>query len=83
MTKQIEQFKELTLLSLNNCHLVSLENLPKLDSIIRVELMDNNFPMTHLKFLLAYPNLECVSLGKCDVKSIDDIKCLTTLKSLV
>lgn len=41
MAKDIEQFKDLTLLTLNNCHLVSLENLPDLKSIIRVELMDN------------------------------------------
>lgn len=67
------------MLSLNNCELKSLDNLPKLEGLIRIELSDNKFPMSDLKHVLKYENLECVSLSNTDVNSLDDIKCLGKL----
>ena len=45
--------------------------------------MNNQFPVSHLKYLQCYPNLECVSLSNCNIKTIDDVKSLSKIDSLV
>ena len=45
--------------------------------------MSNEFPLSHLKHLQQYTSLECVSLGKCNIKTIDDVKCLSSIDTLV
>lgn len=74
MKLKLEGFATVTCLSLNNCELKTLNNLPNLPELNRIELMGNQFPASELSNLLIYKNLECVSIGDNQIDSIEDLK---------
>lgn len=83
LKKKIEQNKNIITLSMNNCDLENLDNLPILDNLIRLEIMGNKFNAEELKKIIIYKNLECVSLGENLIEKIEDILILEKLENLV
>ena len=77
LKKKLESLEEtMQVLSLNNCKLKTLSNFPHLPNLIRLELMNNEFPAHELKNLADLKDLQSLSLSDNDIKSADDLKCL-------
>eukprot|EP01017_Pseudomicrothorax_dubius_P043862 TRINITY_DN7368_c0_g1_i3.p1 TRINITY_DN7368_c0_g1~~TRINITY_DN7368_c0_g1_i3.p1 ORF type:complete len:218 (-),score=43.56 TRINITY_DN7368_c0_g1_i3:114-767(-) len=85
ISSELENFRNLVMLSLNDCELESLENLPQIKNLLRLELSNNPFPPKELVLVgEAYPNL--VSLSLCNYMhfvSWDDINVLKRLPKLI
>jgi hypothetical protein len=70
-------------LSLNDCGIISLDNFPKLPSLIRLELMDNKIAASTLGSLgKSCPNLQSLSLGGNPIKEYDELKNIQNLTQL-
>ena len=85
MKNELESVSNLLCLSLNNCKLESLENFPKVPSLIRLEIMDNSFPGEHLTHLTALSSLQSLSLANnkiSDFKQLEPLKSITNLVQL-
>jgi len=83
INKELEQINTLYSLSLNDCGLITLENFPKLPSLIRLELMDNKIaPGTFAHLGKSCPNLQSLSLGGNPIKEFDDLKQIQNLSQL-
>lgn len=80
---EIEKIKNLHTLSMNNCDLENLDNLPKLENLIRLEIMGNKFNSEELKKIIIYKNLECASLGENKIEKIEVINFLDEFENLV
>lgn len=68
---------------MNNCQLKSLTNLPDIPNLTRIELMGNVFEPSEIQKLSKYKKLECVSIGDNKINSINDLKPLTGIDSIV
>ena len=79
LKKKLESVKEVAILSMNNCKLTSLANFPELPGLIRLELMNNEFPASELKHLLKLKELQSLSLNENSVKAADELKLLKSL----
>ena len=82
LRKKLESVEEMSMLSMNDCKLKSLANLPKLPHIIRLELMNNKFPASDLKHIVKLENLQSLSLSDNTIKSVDDLKVLVDMELL-
>jgi hypothetical protein len=51
------------MLTLNDCGIVSLENFPTIPSLIRLDMVFNNIPGEHLKYLSNLRHLQTLMLG--------------------
>mmetsp|Transcript_17444 Transcript_17444/g.19862 ORF Transcript_17444/g.19862 Transcript_17444/m.19862 type:complete len:212 (-) Transcript_17444:167-802(-) len=83
LTKALEKFENLFFVSLNDCGLTSLDNLPNLTKLIRFELTDNKIPGASLANLSKLVSLQSLSIGGNPISSLDDLKPLTKLEKLV
>ena len=83
MKTELESVTNLLCLSLNNCKLESLENFPKIPSLIRLEIMDNSFPGEHLAHLTALSSLQSLSLANNKISDFNQLKPLTQISNLV
>ena len=81
--KKLESFPDLSCLCMNNCQLKSLTNLPDIPNLTRIELMGNVFEPSEIQKLSKYKKLECVSIGDNKINSINDLKPLTGIDSIV
>jgi len=83
INKELEAITTLYSLSLNDCGITTLENFPKLQSLIRLELMDNKIVPSSLGSLgKSCPNLQSLSLGGNPIKEYDDLKHIQNLTQL-
>lgn len=81
LKKKLESLEEVSVLSLNNCKLRTLVNFPQIQNLIRLELMENNFPASELKHIATLKDLQSLSLSdnQSNIKSVDDLKALSSL----
>jgi Leucine-rich repeat (LRR) protein len=84
----LEGFIETEFLALNNTNLKSVNNLPKLPKLDRLELNDNKIGMSadhpvNLGVLAEkYEKIKILKLSNNQIKTIDEIKTLISCKSL-
>ena len=64
---------------MNACQLTSLENFPKIESLVKLELNDNKFPPEHLAKLAALENLENLKLANSKVATLAQLEPLKGL----
>jgi hypothetical protein len=83
LKEEIEKLEDLVCLSLNSTQLESLENFPKCPGLIRLELINNKFPGSDLKYLLQCESLQSLSLSNNTISSINDLKPLSGLEDLI
>lgn len=83
MKQQLESFPDLLGLSLNSCGLENLNNLPHIPNLSRIYLSNNKFKPSEIQKLLIYKKLEQVSIGNNQINSIEDLKPLTQIDSIV
>ena len=55
--KEMEKFKNIYFLSMNNCGLKSLDNFPQLSDLVRLELIDNELNGSCLNLLTHFASL--------------------------
>ncbi len=79
LKKKLESVKDLSILSMNNCALKSLANFPNLPKLVRLELMNNDFPASELKHLTGLRELQSLSISDNNIKTVDDLKVLKDL----
>jgi len=83
INKELEAITTLYSLSLNDCGITTLENFPKLQSLIRLELMDNKIVPSSLGSLgKSCPNLQSLSLGGNPIKEYEELKNIQNLTQL-
>jgi acidic leucine-rich nuclear phosphoprotein 32 family protein A/C/D len=81
---RIAKLKEVGVLTLNNCGLESLDNFPKLNGLIRLELVQNKFAGSELaKLADKAPHLQMLVIGENDIKEYSDIEPLAKFKELM
>lgn len=79
LKKKLESVEGMSTLSLNNCKIKSLANFPKLAGLVRLEIMNNEFPAADLKNLAALSELQSLSISDNQVGSVDDLRPLCNL----
>ncbi|KRX01762.1 hypothetical protein PPERSA_02290 [Pseudocohnilembus persalinus] len=82
LKQKIEEYSNLESLSLTGCQLRSLENFPKLDRLMRLELIDNKLGGNSLQELKEYKSLQSLSLGGNNIKQVDDLAFIRDLPNL-
>jgi len=81
---KIEKIPELIALSLNDCQLESLDNLPTQASLVRLEINQNKFPISELaKVTERYPKLQILFLSDNNINEYSEIQTLSKLKELM
>ena len=60
---ELERYRYLQMLTLNDCGIVSLENFPHLASLIRLDMVFNNIPGEHLQYLSGLRHIQTLMLG--------------------
>lgn len=78
----LEQFTECTNLSLNNCGLKDLENLPKIAKLTRLELCDNKIGTLPSDLVKGLEDLATLKLAGNEIASLDALEPLKALKKL-
>ena len=68
-------------MSLNNCGLKSLKNLPKL-YLIKIELSDNKIPGSELEHLKQYKNIAKIKFANNLVSSLKELDSLKSMENL-
>ena len=81
--RAVEGLKDLVSLSMNNCKLATLANFPNCENLVRLELIENKFPASDIKFLVGLKQLQSLSLGNNSINDINDVKPLAALSDLV
>ena len=81
--KELELSKELLCLSMNNCGLSSLTDFPTMAQLIRLEIMENKFPVADLEHIAHLSELQSLSLGSNDIKTVEDLTPLAKLEHLI
>ena len=79
LKKKLEAVENLEMLSISQCKLKSLANFPNLPNLLRLELIENEFPAADLKHLTQLADLQSLSLSSNDIKTVDDLKVLAEL----
>ena len=78
----IEQFKNVEKLYMCSCKLYSLENLPKLPNLIRIQLNDNNLHEKEIKKLHSFPQLNEIYAANNIIESFEDLEELSDMREL-
>lgn len=79
LKKKLESIEGISTLSLNNCKLKSLNNFPNLPSLIRLELMNNEFPAADLKHIAVLAELQSLSISDNTIGTAEDLSVLSKL----
>lgn len=78
----IEKFKNIEKFNMSSCKLISLENLPKLPNLIKIELNDNFLTEKDLVKLSQYPQLSEIYVAKNHISSFEELKSLSNMRDL-
>ena len=81
--ERIEKLGSIESMTLNNCKLNSLDNLPKIESLTKLDLSDNKINGKDLEKLCIYPKLESLMCAGSNVKTQDELRLLKPLTKLV
>ena len=71
------------MLTLNDCGIVSLENFPDLKSLIRLDMVFNNIPGEHLKYLSHLRHIQTLMFGANKIEKVEHLNAFKTMKSLL
>lgn len=82
LKKELEKFTNLMSLTMNECSLKNLANFPSLPSLARLELCDNKLNASSLVELGKLKNLQSLSLGGNEVKTVEELLPLKDLEGL-
>jgi hypothetical protein len=80
---ELERFRYLQMLTLNDCAIVSLENFPILPALIRLDMVFNNIPGSHLHHLNGSRHIQTLMLGANKIEKIDDLAKLKGFRQLL
>ncbi len=70
MRQELEKYRYLQMLTLNDCGIVSLKNFPNLPALIRLDLVFNSIPGVDLVHLQTSRHLQTIMLGANKVEKI-------------
>lgn len=82
LKQELEKYKNLIYLSLNDCQLKSLENFPNLPNLVKLDLLDNNLSGESLSKIAGQSSLQQLALGGNPIKTLEEIKVLAKLQEL-
>lgn len=68
--QELERFRFLQMLTLNDCGIVSLENFPHLPALIRLDMVFNSIPGSHLHQLAPSKHIQTLMLGANNIQKI-------------
>lgn len=68
--RELERFRYLQMLTLNDCGIVSLANFPQIHSLIRLDLVFNSIPGEDLQYLTGSRHLQTLMMGANKVEKI-------------
>jgi len=78
----LEQFANLTSLSLNNCALKNLDNFPYLGKLAKLEMQENKIQKGLDVLARQLPSLESLKLGNNEISSLKDLGLLAACLAL-
>lgn len=78
----LEQFIECTTLSLNNCQLKTLDNLPQIAKMTRLELSDNFIAIIPIEMVKGLANLMSLKLAGNNIINLESLEALKELPNL-
>ena len=78
----ISQFKNVEILNMSLCHLISLENLPKLPNLIKIELNDNYLTEKDLIKLTQFPQLSEIYIANNNINGFEELAQLSNMREL-
>ena len=82
LKKELEKYKNLLYLSLNDCQLKSLDNFPQIPSLLKLDLLDNHLTDDCISVIASISGLQALSLGGNQIKEISTLKALKKLPEL-
>ncbi len=71
--QELEKYRYLQMLTLNDCGIESLENFPTLPALIRLDLVFNSIPGNQLQHLAASKHLQTLMLGANKIEKLEDL----------
>jgi len=80
--KYIENFIYLEILNMSSCKLFSLENLPILPNLIKIEINDNNLTDNEIKKLANFPKLNEIYAANNKISNLEGLKELCNMRDL-
>jgi acidic leucine-rich nuclear phosphoprotein 32 family protein A/C/D len=81
---KLEKIEDLIALSLNECELEALDNLPNNGGLVRLELSKNKFKSSELsKISQTFPKLQILMLSDNNIGDFKEIQSLSNLKDLI
>ena len=83
LKEKLSEFISLSLLTMNECNLMTLENFPDLPNLTRLELCDNFFDGDSLQYLTNLAKLQSLILGGNKLRKIEEIESLKKLENLI
>jgi hypothetical protein len=81
--QELERFRFLQMLTLNDCGIVSLENFPNLPALIRLDMVFNSIPGSHLHYFSASKHIQTLMLGANKVEKIEELAALKGFRQLL
>ena len=84
LKKELENYKNLQFLALNDCKLKSLAGFPNLTKLVRLELIDNHLNSQELKHLAHLKNLQFLFIAGKDnqISKVEDLEPLKNMEEL-
>ena len=79
LKRKLESMKYLNYLSMNDCRLSTLANFPNLPYLYRLELANNDFPVSDLRYLTGLKALENLTLSGNEISNAEELKVLASL----
>jgi len=80
--KFMETFTFVTTLTFNSCNIVFLDNMPLITKLKRLELSDNKIASGLGVLSERYPRLEVLKLDNNRIENVEELACLSRLRSL-
>lgn len=71
------------MLTLNDCAIVSLENFPNLPALIRLDMVFNSIPGSHLHYIAPSKHIQTLMLGANKVEKIEELAALKSFRQLL
>jgi hypothetical protein len=67
---ELERYRYLQMLTLNDCGIVSLENFPNLPALIRLDLVFNSIPGEHLQYIQNSRHIQTLMMGANKIEKL-------------
>lgn len=81
--QELERYRYLQMLTLNDCGIVSLENFPNLPALIRLDMVFNSIPGSHLHHISASKHIQTLMLGANKIDKIDELTAIKGFRQLL